>query len=316
MSQNTLTIPNTGTLTGLALVNDINNALDSLNTMNSGGSAPASAEAYSFWADSTTGILKQRNAANSGWDLRLPMGDATVITKSASYTGVVGDFEKLIAFTNTGDYTLPSAATAGSLWSAMISNQSTIAAPKQVRILRSGSDTIDADSATTVYVLPGQTVTIYCDGTSKFYTDGRVIKGSIVNVASFSDAGSSTASTSPLNLNSAAFSYQPVSPNSVLNLKFWFEGQIANLSAANTQGNFAAYEVTSGNVALSSVYNVAAPTTNGGTGAQSPASIFVPALSNTVLTARQFELFGYTNNLNASVSALFIRLEIIEVQNA
>ncbi|MGB8422172.1 gp53-like domain-containing protein [Paraburkholderia sp.] len=67
MSQNSLVIPNTGTLSGLALVNDANAALDSLNTLNSGGSAPSTTEADMWWMDTTNGLLKQRNAANSAW---------------------------------------------------------------------------------------------------------------------------------------------------------------------------------------------------------------------------------------------------------
>lgn len=67
MSQNSLVIPNTGTLTGLALVNAANAAFDSLNTLNSGGSAPSTTEADMWWMDATNGLLKQRDSGNAIW---------------------------------------------------------------------------------------------------------------------------------------------------------------------------------------------------------------------------------------------------------
>ncbi|QDL55295.1 hypothetical protein [Rhodoferax aquaticus] len=46
---------------------DINAALQALVSQNSGPTAPPTIFAYQLWADTTTGILKQRNAANSAW---------------------------------------------------------------------------------------------------------------------------------------------------------------------------------------------------------------------------------------------------------
>lgn len=51
---------------------DINNALAAIVGNNSGASAPGTTYAYMFWADTTTGKLKQRNAANSAWIEILP----------------------------------------------------------------------------------------------------------------------------------------------------------------------------------------------------------------------------------------------------
>lgn len=47
----------------------ITDAFNALRSVFSGASEPASADqvAYMFWADTTTGLLKQRNAANSAW---------------------------------------------------------------------------------------------------------------------------------------------------------------------------------------------------------------------------------------------------------
>jgi hypothetical protein len=67
MSQNSLVLPTTGTVTGLTMVQDMNLALDSLNTNNSGASAPATTEAFQWWVDSTNNLLKMRDETNSTW---------------------------------------------------------------------------------------------------------------------------------------------------------------------------------------------------------------------------------------------------------
>lgn len=52
---------------GSAFLADLNLALPALVSNNSGPTAPATTFAYMWWADSTAGILKQRNGANSAW---------------------------------------------------------------------------------------------------------------------------------------------------------------------------------------------------------------------------------------------------------
>lgn len=46
---------------------DLNSALAAIQSNNSGSSEPADTVAYMWWADTTTGLLKQRNAANNAW---------------------------------------------------------------------------------------------------------------------------------------------------------------------------------------------------------------------------------------------------------
>ena len=46
---------------------DLNAVLEAIIGNNSGATAPATTIAYQFWADTTTGILKIRNAANNAW---------------------------------------------------------------------------------------------------------------------------------------------------------------------------------------------------------------------------------------------------------
>jgi sugar lactone lactonase YvrE len=53
--------------TGAATRADLNNGLAAIVSNNSGATEPATMYAYQWWADTTTGLLKLRNAANSAW---------------------------------------------------------------------------------------------------------------------------------------------------------------------------------------------------------------------------------------------------------
>jgi hypothetical protein len=53
--------------TGAAVRSDLNNALAAIVSQNSGATAPSPTYAFQWWADTTTGLLKLRNAANSSW---------------------------------------------------------------------------------------------------------------------------------------------------------------------------------------------------------------------------------------------------------
>jgi hypothetical protein len=69
MSQSNYNIPNDS---APAVRAQLNSVFGSIATNNSGSTAPATTFAYQWWYDTTTNILKIRNAANSGWiDLAL-----------------------------------------------------------------------------------------------------------------------------------------------------------------------------------------------------------------------------------------------------
>ena len=52
---------------GAAFRQDLNNCLDAIVSQNSGASEPSTTYAYQWWADTTTGLLKLRNSANTAW---------------------------------------------------------------------------------------------------------------------------------------------------------------------------------------------------------------------------------------------------------
>lgn len=76
MSQHDYVLDNAS---GAAFRSDLNAMALAIASLNSGATAPATTYAYMFWADTTTGLLKMRNAANSAW--------VTIGTLDAAYLG-------------------------------------------------------------------------------------------------------------------------------------------------------------------------------------------------------------------------------------
>lgn len=65
---------------------DMNLALAALVQNSSGATEPATMFAYQFWADTTTGIIKQRNAANTAWISLFTMSTGALIGNAATAT--------------------------------------------------------------------------------------------------------------------------------------------------------------------------------------------------------------------------------------
>ena len=63
---------------GAAFRADLNNGLAAIVSQNSGSSQPSTTYAYQWWADTTTGLLKQRNAANNAWITIGTLADANL----------------------------------------------------------------------------------------------------------------------------------------------------------------------------------------------------------------------------------------------
>ena len=83
---------------GAAFRADLNNGLAALVSQNSGAAQPSTTYAYQWWADTTTGLLKLRNAANSAW--------ITVGTLASTNLGLA----TLASPTFTGTVTIPAGA--------------------------------------------------------------------------------------------------------------------------------------------------------------------------------------------------------------
>jgi hypothetical protein len=116
---------------GLAFRQDLNNALSAIVSQNSGASEPSTTYAYEWWADTTTGLLKLRNAANSAWITIGTLASANLglaPVASPSFTGTA-TFAGDVLLSGTGVLDLPVGTTAerpGSPNSGMIRFNTTL----------------------------------------------------------------------------------------------------------------------------------------------------------------------------------------------
>lgn len=96
--------------TGAAVRSDLNNALSAIVSQNSGATEPATMYAYQWWADTTTGLLKIRNAANNAWVTvgTLASANLGLLSSGSTVTAALGSASTPgITFTgdtNTGIY--------------------------------------------------------------------------------------------------------------------------------------------------------------------------------------------------------------------
>lgn len=148
---------------------NINANLQALGTLMSGSSAPGTTYAYMLWADTSNGLLKQRNAANSGWIVRGTLSETFVVSRSSNTILAGADVGKTIIITaNTFSQTLTAAATLGDGWWCVYRNSGT----GTVTLDPNSSETIDG--STTLALGPGQGCLIYCNG-SAFFTVGLAL---------------------------------------------------------------------------------------------------------------------------------------------
>jgi hypothetical protein len=145
---------------------DINNALAALFGLSSGSSAPATTIAYMLWADTANNLLKQRNAANTGWLVRSSLTESFVVARSSNTILAAGDFGKVFNATSTFTQTLTAAATLGDGWFCFYRNNGT----GVITLDANSTETIDGD--TTAKLQPGDSAILYCNG-SAFITIGK-----------------------------------------------------------------------------------------------------------------------------------------------
>lgn len=171
MSQDDLIVSNQ---TFPATRTDINSNLQALGSLMSGASAPGTTYAYMWWADTTNGVLKQRNAGDSAWVIRATLSDDRVVTKTTTYTVVAGDYDKLILCSASGaafTVNLTAAATLGDGFRVKL--KKTDATANAVTIDGNASETIEG-AATKALSTQYDCVTLVCDGSNWFYETSTV----------------------------------------------------------------------------------------------------------------------------------------------
>lgn len=141
---------------------DINDALAALFSNSSGATAPSTTVAYQWWFDTTTGTIKRRNAANSGWIVVATLDESFLLSRSSNTKLDISDIGKTIVATSSFTQTFDPAATLGDGWFVHYVNNGT------------GLITHDPDSSetingsTTMILYPGQSCTIRSNGSALF----------------------------------------------------------------------------------------------------------------------------------------------------
>lgn len=163
MAQHDMIIDNAS---GYVVRQDVNAALQALAGLSSGANAPTMTYAYQWWADTTAGVLRQRNAGNTGWVVRGSLADGVVVSRSSNAQLTTSDYGKTIVATGTWTQTFASASALGDGWYAAIRN----AGAGVITLDPSGSEQIDG--LTTITLGAGEACLIYSNGTA-LHTVGR-----------------------------------------------------------------------------------------------------------------------------------------------
>jgi len=159
--------------TGSAVRSDINGALAAIVSNNSGATEPATMYAYQWWADTTTGLLKIRNAANSAW--------VTIGTLASANLGLLplagGTMTGVLAVT-AGTAALPGIAVSGDSNTGIYSPGA-----DQIGIATGGTSRIVVDASGNVNIDSG---TLYVDNTNNRVGIGTTSPGSLLDLRSAS----------------------------------------------------------------------------------------------------------------------------------
>jgi hypothetical protein len=188
---------------GASVRSDLNNALSAIVSLNSGASAPSTTYADMLWVDTTNGLIKRRNSANSGWLPFGPRSSTMVQAKTGVYTVLPSDFGTLIDCTSgTFDLDLTAAATLGDGFWFMARNSGS----GTISIDPNSTENIDG-SSTSLTLAAGESVFVFCNG-SAFKTIGR-------SVAAASQAEMETGTSVSVYASPGRQKYHPAHPKAV-----------------------------------------------------------------------------------------------------
>ena len=194
MSQGTVIVANG---TGATVRASINTAFDALVTSNSGASAPTTMSAYMLWADTTTGYLKIRNAANSAWVIAGRLANVGLgrvlnasLSKSATYTVVAADEGQFLQCSSTFTLSLTAAATLGDGFALGIANTGV----GVITVDPAGSETIGGSA--TLTLAAGDAIVTMCNGSNWIVASEKISTLPVAN----GGTGSATAAAAKIAL--------------------------------------------------------------------------------------------------------------------
>jgi hypothetical protein len=258
---------------------------------------------------SSTGIVNLTGGLSVGGTLTYKQ---VISIPSVNTTIALTDYgTKFYANAGPRVFTAPLTSSVGSGFFFDVANYGPPTAPIAVSVVRSGSDIFDT-AGTTVWVLPFDTVRFTSNGAGSWLTQGRTAAGRLVNASTYTNAGSSTASLTPVNLitSGASFVYQPVSSASIIVVNATWQALVGFISGTTTTGNFYITEGGLGTAIATSV------------GVSPNGALFQGPLgqkrfyANAAISTRSFQLFGAISNASTTIAAGDIQFMIQEYHNA
>ncbi len=226
------------------------------------------------------------------------VGNATTVVTNANLTGHVTSVGNAAVL---GSFTLTQLNTA-------VSDANVAAAGANTDITSLSAPALGAATATTAAA---------GDSSTKVATTAFVGgSGKVLKVQSFYDGGGSTTSVTLVNVNTAGWSYTPVSANSKLLLFTTYNFQISQFAASAyayvSFGEFIGAVWTNfGNVGLLGNFQYSTAYAQGAYSQQS----ITETRTNSSLTPRSFDMMAATTNAGMSVATATMYLTIIEVAN-
>lgn len=147
---------------------DINDVLSAIVSRNAGSSAPSTTFAYMEWADTTNGVVKRRNAANSGWLVERTLDETLVVSRSTDTMLDTSDKGKILRATGSYTQTFDAVATLADGWFVGVKVES------GVTLTLDPNSTETIDGASTLVITGPASGWIFCNG-SALFTSGLQI---------------------------------------------------------------------------------------------------------------------------------------------
>jgi hypothetical protein len=219
---------------GASFRSDLNSALGAIVSRNSGATAPSTTFAYMVWIDTTAGVVKRRNAANSAWIIESTIDETFVLSRSTNTILDESDRGKVLIATAGFTQTLTAAATLGDGWSIDI----VVDSGATLVIDPNASETVDG--ATTKSIVGPVQGKLVCNGTL-FRTVGFVSAFGVTLGTKQSISGGSTSydfTSLPSNVKEITLTFSGMSTSGTSNIiiQIGDSGGIENTGYLSTIG--------------------------------------------------------------------------------
>lgn len=308
MSQATASIANMSRTLFRAAVNA---ALQALQSTNSGATAPSETYPYMLWADTTSGWVKQRNAADSAWIKRWPIGTGAAadiasattldLTSNSASSGTI----RVTGTTTTTAITLEDGQTrllrAAAAWP--ITHSASLVCPGGVSYTCAAGDIIlaigEASSVVRLAIWRADGTPVVSSGSTQIQPISASVGSNALTISASAlslDFRSATLGSGAVTRVSGTPANLVISSGSTLGTSNGVQSRIAVLALNNAGTLELAAVNVAGGVDLTET-GLISTTAEGGAGAADSASV---VYSTTARTSLAYRVIGYIESTQAT----------------